>query len=237
VAVSGPPRAAAVRAVLLDALGTLVRLEDPGPRLAASLRRRLGADIDLDRCAAAMQAEMRHYAANCIRARDDVSLAELRLECAGVLADALDLGADAAELLPSLTDAVSFQAYPDVLPALDRLGVLGLRLGVVSNWDVSLPGVLDRLGLRDRFAVIVHSAGAGVQKPDPAIFALALARMGVEPGEAVHVGDDARADVEGAHAAGLRAVLLDREGGARGGALSSLSELPARILNLAAGEG
>ena len=105
-------------------------------------------------------------AANCIRARDDVSLAELRLECAGVLADALDLGADAADLLPCLTDAVSFRAYSDVTPALDRLAGLGLRLGVVSNWDVALPGVLDRLGLGDRFEVVVHSAGAGAQKPD-----------------------------------------------------------------------
>jgi len=234
--VSGPPRAAAVRAVLFDALGTLVELEDPAPRLSASLRRRLGQDVDLDRCGAAMQAEMRHYAANCIRARDDVALAELRLECAGVLADALDLGADAAELLPCLTDAVSFRAYPDVLPALDRLGVLGMRLAVVSNWDVSLSGVLARLGLGDRFAVVVHSAGAGAQKPDPAIFAEALDRLGLEPTEAVHVGDDPRADVEGAHAAGLRAVLLDRRHAGRG-AIGSLAELPSRILNLAAGEG
>jgi HAD superfamily hydrolase (TIGR01549 family) len=236
VAVTGPPRAATVRAVLFDALGTLVRLEEPGPRLAASVRRRLGQEVAVDRCAAAMQAEMRHYAANCIRARDDVSLAELRLECAGVLADALDLGADAADLLPCLTDAVSFRAYSDVAPALDRLTGLGLRMGVVSNWDVALPGVLDRLGLGDRFEVVVHSAGAGVQKPDPAIFAVALTRLGLGADEVVHVGDDARTDVEGAHAAGLRAVLLDRrDGGA--GAIASLAELPARILNLAVGEG
>jgi putative hydrolase of the HAD superfamily len=222
-----------VRAVLFDALGTLVRLEEPGPRLAASVRRRLGRDVDLDRCAAAMQAEMRHYVANCISARDDVALAALRLECAGVLADALDIGADAPELLPCLTDAVSFSAYPDAAPALDRLGALGLRLGVVSNWDVALPGVLARLGLGDRFEVVVHSAGARAQKPDPAIFALALARLGLEPREAVHVGDDPHTDVEGAHAAGLRAVLLDRRGDA-GEAISSLAELPARILNLPA---
>ena len=56
-------------AVFLDALGTLVRLESPTPRLQASLRARVGLDVDEDLASAAMRAEMRYYAANCIRAR------------------------------------------------------------------------------------------------------------------------------------------------------------------------
>src|SRR5206468_2331163 len=59
---------------------------------------------------------------------------------------------------------------------------------------------------------IVHSTRAGVAKPDPAIFHLALEALGVPPAEALHAGNEVVADVEGARAAGLRAVLVDREG-------------------------
>ena len=60
-------------AILLDALGTLVHLEAPASRLRASLRARLGLEVSDDRASAAMRAEMRHYAANCVRAHDDAS--------------------------------------------------------------------------------------------------------------------------------------------------------------------
>jgi putative hydrolase of the HAD superfamily len=76
-----------------------------------------------------------------------------------------------------------------------------LRLCVVSNWDIGLSEHLQRLGLD---LPVATSAEAGAAKPDPAVFALALQRLGVgDPARAVHVGDDA-ADEAGALAAGLR---------------------------------
>ena len=78
-------------AVTFDAMGTLVAIEPPAPRLQRSLERRLGRDVDLARCEAAMRVEMRHYRAHCISAHDAPSLAALRLECASLLADALAL--------------------------------------------------------------------------------------------------------------------------------------------------
>jgi putative hydrolase of the HAD superfamily len=222
-----------VQAVLLDALGTLVRLEPPAPRLRGSLANRLGVEVPPDRAEAAMRAEMRHYAAHCARARDDATLAALRLECADVLADALGAGLSGPELLPCLTDAIAFSAYEDVHPALDALAARGLRLAVVSNWDVSLLDVLERLRLRARFEVVVHSAGVGASKPDPAVFLAALERLGLAPHDAVHVGDDAVNDVRGAEAAGVPALLLDRSG-RTAGALTSLVELPDALAALAA---
>jgi putative hydrolase of the HAD superfamily len=199
-----------IRGVLMDALGTLVRLEPPGPRLRASLDARLGLDISLDRCQAAMQAEMRHYGANCIRAHDAASLAALRLECADVLADALAAGPNGPELVPCLTDAISFSAFPDSAPALAALTTTGRRLAVVSNWDISLIPVLERLGLAEAFETVVHSAGAGASKPDPRPFALALHRLGLPADACVHVGDDPTNDGDGARAAGVEPILVDR---------------------------
>ena len=216
--------------VLMDALGTLVRLDPPGPRLRASLETRLGIDVSLDRCQAAMQAEMRYYGANCIRARDAPALAVLRLECADVLADALAAGPNGPELLPCLTDAISFSAFPDSAPAVAALCSTGRRLAIVSNWDISLEPVLERLGLAGSFTTVVHSAGAGASKPDPRPFALALAHLGLPAEACVHVGDDPVRDGDGARAAGIEPILVDRDRRGTGGrTVRSLLELPALL--------
>jgi putative hydrolase of the HAD superfamily len=214
-----------IRGVLLDAFGTLVHLEPPAPRLQASLRARLELVLPLDRCEAAMHAEMRYYGAHCMRASSDAALAVLRLECADVLADALAAGPNGAELLPCLTDAIAFRAFPDAEPALAALHADGRRLAVVSNWDVSLAPVLGRLGLADHLEVIVHSAGVGAAKPDPRPFAVALERLALAADECVHVGDDPVRDGEGARAAGLPVIVLDRDGPADGATIRSLSQL------------
>jgi putative hydrolase of the HAD superfamily len=84
----------------------------------------------------------------------------------------------------------------------------------VSNWDVSLPEVLARCGLEGALDGIVTSAEVGSRKPDPAIFTPALRLAGCSAAEAVYVGDTPAEDVEGARAAGIPALLIDRGGGA-----------------------
>ena len=78
---------------------------------------------------------------------------------------------------------------------------------------------------------MVSSAVAGATKPDRAVFVRALEAAGAEPGEALHVGDSVENDVEGARAAGLRALLLARDGEAPRGvdAIRSLAELPSVV--------
>jgi len=216
------------QAVTLDAMGTLVSIAPPAPRLQQSLARRLGRDVDLARCESAMRAEMRHYRAHCMTARDASSLAALRLECASLLADALAIGVSGADVLPSLTDSIAFLAYEDARPALDRLTAAGVKLAVVANWDVSLPDVLARLGLAEPFEVIVTAAAIGAAKPEARPFQAALERLGSDAARTVHVGDDPVTDIAGARAAGLSAVLLDRSGRAPG-SIASLAELDARL--------
>jgi putative hydrolase of the HAD superfamily len=108
-------------------------------------------------------------------------------------------------------DPASWAIYGDVLPALDALDRRGLLMAVVSNWDSHLPALLRRLGLATRFRVLAVSAVEQTGKPEPEIFRRTCARLSVSPGETLHVGDSLREDYEGARAAGLWAMLLDRE--------------------------
>jgi putative hydrolase of the HAD superfamily len=139
----------------------------------------------------------------------------------------------AAELFQRFARAGSYEVYPEVPEVLAALRRQGLRLGIVSNWDERLPGLLDDLGLARSFDAVVYSSAVGVEKPDRRIFARALELLAVEPGAVLHVGDSRLEDVEGAEAAGLAARHLDRSdrrerGDRRGGrtGLCDLSLLP-----------
>ncbi len=103
-----------------------------------------------------------------------------------------------------------FTLYDDVIPSLTRLQLGGYRLAVISNWDRSLPWILEMFGLTGFFEVASASLVEGVEKPDRRLFELTLEKMGVEPSDAVHVGDDKIDDIAGAHGAGMEAVLIDR---------------------------
>jgi putative hydrolase of the HAD superfamily len=102
--------------------------------------------------------------------------------------------------------------FDDVLPALDTLKKRGLTVGLISNIERNMSGVLDELGLSPRLDVVVTSVEAGANKPRPEIFRYALRQAGVRPPEAIYVGDQYRVDVLGARGAGLRGILLDRYG-------------------------
>jgi putative hydrolase of the HAD superfamily len=119
-------------------------------------------------------------------------------------------GAPGGELTAALLDALAFTAYPDAAPALRALRAAGCALVVVSNWDFSLHERLEETGLAALVDGAVASAELGTAKPQRAIFERALALAGVAAGRAWHVGDSVREDVEGARAAGIRAVLLAR---------------------------
>ncbi|MFL5906115.1 MAG: HAD family hydrolase [Solirubrobacterales bacterium] len=204
-----------VRAVFLDALGTLVELEPPW----ISLRERIPAEVSDERLRAAMRAEMAYYREHSHEGRDEASLADLRERCAALVSRELDVEVSAEALVHS----IRFRAYPDAAPALASLRGHGLRLVALSNWDCSLRRVLERCGLDGLLDDVITSAAAGAAKPDPAIFRRALEVAGCAPEEALHVGDTREEDVEGARAAGIRALLLDRGGG--GGDISSLAEI------------
>jgi putative hydrolase of the HAD superfamily len=204
------------QAVLLDAFGTLVELEPPWARLAPAL------GIGVERARAAFLAEMAYYREHSHEGTDAQALEVLRRRCARVLSDRL--GEEVS--VETMMDSIRFEAYDDAEPVLRDLHERGLRLVCVSNWDYALGEVLDRVGLGELLDGVVTSAQVGASKPDPAIFTAALELAGCEPQAALHVGDERGADVAGATAFGLRALLLHREGG---GDIASLAELPAHL--------
>ena len=203
------------RAVFLDALGTLVELEPPW----ISLRDMVPAEVSDEQLVEALKAEMTYYKEHAHEGRDEASLAELRERCAALVSRKLGLDVGVDELVA----AIRFSAYPDAIPALSGLRDRGLRLVVVSNWDCSLPRVLEGCGLGELLDGTITSAEAGARKPDPAIFERALDLAGCEPAEAVHVGDTAEEDVVGARAAGIRPLLIGRNGS--DGDIASLEEI------------
>ena len=107
--------------------------------------------------------------------------------------------------------APAWRVFPEVPGVLAALRERGLRLAVVSNFDSRLPPLLDTLGLAPFFDAVVCSGAVGTAKPDVAIFAHALAALGVEAHEALHVGDSRVNDYDGARAAGIEALLVDRD--------------------------
>jgi putative hydrolase of the HAD superfamily len=199
-------------AILLDALGTLVELQPPAPRLRARLAEE-GFDVAEERAGAGFAAEISYYLEHHLEGSDRERLDDLRDRCATAMMEALDLpGLDHATARRAMLGALEFTPYPDALEGLADLRERGHRLVVVSNWDCSLPDWLGPTGLLDLVDGVVTSADAGAAKPDPAIFRKALSLAGVEGAGAVHVGDSLDNDVAGARALGIRAILVQRQG-------------------------
>ena len=102
--------------------------------------------------------------------------------------------------------------FDDVISSdlLRKLKQSGVTLGVVSNWDSRLHTILKSTGLADYFDFILASAEVGSAKPDKKIFIEAIRRSEVNSQEICHIGDDFRADIQGAHSVGIEAILIDR---------------------------
>ncbi len=199
--ISAAPRP---EAVLLDAGGVLLL---PNPWAIAAVLRAAGGSIDIDVIPRA------HYAGTAAmdaprRAGNWSHYHAVLARFAGVQLDRCD---DAIAGLASLYGAPVpslWNVVPDgVLEVVRDLEATGVAIAVVSNADGLVEAQLRRAGVN--IDVVIDSTVVGFAKPDPEIFRLALEKLGVPPERAVHVGDTASADVDGAHAAGVRPLHLD----------------------------
>jgi putative hydrolase of the HAD superfamily len=132
----------------------------------------------------------------------------------------------------------NWTAHPEAAAALRRLKDSGLVLGVISNFDYRLYGILEGLGLGNHFDSITISSEAGFAKPSPELFKAALGKHSLEAAESIHVGDSEALDLHGAIAAGIAGVLIDRayqgpalirDRSVRIGSLASLLEVTQRL--------
>jgi len=138
-----------------------------------------------------------------------------------------------ATLYGVFSDHANYALFPDVDPALEALAQAGVEMGLISNFEEWLELLLERLDVTRYFPVRVISGIEGVEKPDLAIFRIALERAGVDAREAAYVGDNPHFDVEPAAACGMFPILVDRHDRypdpAIGARISSLEELAALV--------
>ncbi len=208
------------KAVLFDVGSTLI---DPSPSVAETFARvaaERGHTLSLCEIEPHMPAVHGLYEAEYLRDGDfwcshegstAIWLDQYRFLChlTGIAHDAEDM---ASAVHGCYRRADHWMIYDDVSESLRALKEHGLQLGVVSNWDSGLESLLRDLRLLPYFDVVVSSADVGYRKPDPVIFQLALEQLGVEASEALHVGDRPDADGEGALAAGVKPLIIDRCG-------------------------
>lgn len=226
-----------VRAVLLDAAGTLIELREPVGESYARRAREQGAAISAWRFGEAFGRVLRQAPPMVFpeAPRDAIESLE-RDWWRGVVRAALraadstvrlaDFEAFFEALWADFADPGAWRARPGAAQALEALRDAGVRCAVVSNFDHRLPRLLDGLGLLRLLDAVVLPSDTQTAKPDPAHFAAALERLGVAASDAVVVGDDPERDLAAARAAGLRAI--DASG------LATLAELPSRLAELPA---
>lgn len=206
-----------MRAVLFDAAGTLIRLREPVGDTYARFARQHGVRLPASHVGDAFRRVLPGMRP---MAFPDAQLAERpalervwwhevvrrTFRAADGSAVFRDFDAMAEALFAHYAGDAAWCAIDGAADALAALRARTLRLAVVSNFDHRLPRLLVSLGLGAAVDHIVLPLDAGATKPDPAIFALALRRLDVTAQEALFVGDDLLEDVEGARAAGLRAI-------------------------------
>jgi putative hydrolase of the HAD superfamily len=206
-----------LRAVTLDAAGTLITVAEPVGQTYARVAARHGLHVSPGeaeagfRRALATQAPLAFPHSHAAERRDRERAwwyAVVRGALGATTGDGLE--AACGELFEHYADPGAWRVFPEVPRVLEALRAGGVLLAVVSNFDGRLVPLLGALGISQRIDVVVHSSEAGSAKPDPAIFLEAVSRLRVSPADALHVGDDPAADVAGARRAGLAAALVDR---------------------------
>lgn len=196
------PRAAPGTALLLDAAGTLLRPAESVARTYARIAARFPGTASEAEIAAVLPVAM----------AEGRPLRALRPDWRPYWAQVVhrSTGCDDPALLDALLEHYE---HPDAWTVTDgaeacarAVAEHGMKVAVVSNWDVRLRATLEGLGVLAWVDAAIISAEVGMEKPFPGIFHHACARLGVEPENALHVGDDASDDVAGARAAGCAAL-------------------------------
>lgn len=200
-----------VRAVLFDVDFTLSR---PGPELGPEAYRAVGLEHGLDLDPASYDQARRRALDDLQRHPelvhdDEIWIAFTEHIVRGMGGRAAGTRACAVAMVRRWEAHENFSLYDDALPALVELRRHRLSIGLVSNGQRDLVEFAYHHELD--VDVSVGSKAHGRAKPHPSIFETALAALGVQPTEAVMVGDSYEDDIEGARALGMRAILLDRE--------------------------
>jgi putative hydrolase of the HAD superfamily len=202
-----------IRAIFFDAAGTLIHLPKGVGFHYAEVARPFGAELsakDLDKAFRAVWQSMPPPAPG-PRPDDDKSWwrALVREVTRSIGVGIRPFDEFFEKVYARFEEPGVWQLFPEVSGVLGQLRGR-YALAIVSNFDRRLRRVLRDLGIIDRFDAILISSEVGADKPDPRIFTAGCTALGLDPAEALHVGDDPVRDWDGARKAGLRVFPLDR---------------------------
>jgi putative hydrolase of the HAD superfamily len=199
------------RAVLFDAAETLFTTRGSVGEIYANIARRFGSQADAKAIQAAfirhfrgagpltVQDEKRWWKDIVYRVFNDVGMVE-------------NFDEFFEQVYHNFRDSQGWMLFPETVEVLNQLKALGLKLGVISNFDTRIYSVLQALGIRRFFDTVTISSEAGYSKPQREIFDAAVRALGVTPSDVLMVGDSPHDDVEAAIQAGLAGLLIDRIG-------------------------
>jgi putative hydrolase of the HAD superfamily len=207
--------------IVFDVNGTLLGYEDPmgfEKRFAAACQD-FGAEVSPEDVRRAMGGLLQQWSkrkqAGTRRASSDAQYRQTMTWFYQALLTALNIPGDAGQQAESLYERFIIREgfmppFSDVRETLEQLRARGLRLGILSNYPPHLEDTLKRHGLHGYFDFFIVSSLVGLEKPDPAIFELAVEQAGYPKEEILYVGDDLDDDIRGARNAGLDVILIDR---------------------------
>jgi putative hydrolase of the HAD superfamily len=209
-----------IKAAFFDLYYTLVRYEPPQEELEAKALRDFGIDVSpelFNRPLVAANEFIYQEIARCpLSQRSKEETMALYTKFQRIVLKEAGIEADERLILAMLGKMQQFKMklvlFDDVAPALNDLKGQGLILGLISNVERDLTATLSELGLASWLDIVVTSLDSGFNKPQPEIFKEAMRRAGVQPSEAIYVGDQYQVDCVGAEQAGMKGILLDRGG-------------------------
>ena len=209
-----------IQAITYDAAGTLMRVAEPVGETYARFAHDLGATLSPQALGAGFRDVFPAMPPMAFPERGEAALVraerawwrelvERVVQSAGGVAE-FDEYFDA--LFAHYAGGAAWRAYPEAHRVLESVRGRGLCVGVISNFDSRLPPILRELGFESLVDTVVYSTRCGAAKPDARIFRHALKALGATAETTLHVGDSLDSDYQGAIAAGMAALHLDREG-------------------------
>jgi putative hydrolase of the HAD superfamily len=198
--------------VFFDAVGTLIHPEPPAPVVYAAVGSRLGSHLDEATIAGRFRTAFRRREeadhAGSLRTDEARELARWQTIVREVLDDVSDVEACFQELYLHFARHDAWRCAPETAELLTTLAARGHVLGIASNFDRRLRGLVDRMPEFRPVKHLVISSEIGWRKPAREFFAAMCREANSPPEEILYVGDDRVNDFEGALAAGMRALLL-----------------------------
>lgn len=209
-----------IKAIFFDLFQTLVRYDPPREELTSQALEEIGIPRDPDifrsPLVAADEFIYGEIARRPLSLRSKEEKTALYIEHQRIMLREAGIEADDKLVLSLLHKMQQFQMnlvlFDDAAPAMNELKSRGLILGLISNVEQDMTATLNKLKLTVWLEIIVTSQDAGANKPQPEIFQEALKQAGVQPSEAIYVGDQYQVDIIGANGAGMKGILIDRTG-------------------------